>query len=59
GINAFGGHAQGKNKSVDMAKFIHCHLPDCSRYFAYLSNGHVVPSIDLTEQEAEYGTVHH
>ncbi len=45
---------RGKNKSVDMAQFIHCHLPDCSRYFAYLSNGHVVPSIDLTEQEAEY-----
>lgn len=53
GINAFGGHSRRKQDAVDMAKFIHCHIPDCSRYFAYLSNGYVVPSIDLTEQEAK------
>lgn len=53
GINAFGGHAQGKNKSVDMAKFIHCHLPDCSRYFAYLSDGRIVPADELNAQEME------
>ncbi|ECE6304122.1 TIGR02646 family protein [Salmonella enterica subsp. salamae] len=53
GINAFGGHAQGKNKSVDMAKFIHCHIPDCSRYFAYLSDGRIVPADGLNAQEME------
>ncbi|EAB9861348.1 TIGR02646 family protein [Salmonella enterica] len=53
GINAFGGHAQGKNKSVDMAKFIHCHLPDCPRYFAYLSDGRIVPADELNAQEME------
>ena len=53
GINAFGGHAQGKNKSVDMAKFIHCHLPDCSHYFAYVSDGRVVPAEGLSVQEKE------
>lgn len=53
GKNAFGGHSQGKNKSVDMAKFIHCHIPDCSRYFAYLSDGRIVPADGLNAQEME------
>ncbi|MBA3146749.1 TIGR02646 family protein [Salmonella enterica] len=53
GINAFGGHAQGKNKSVDMAKFIHCHMSGCSRYFAYLSDGRIVPADELNAQEME------
>ncbi|EEI3462241.1 TIGR02646 family protein, partial [Salmonella enterica subsp. salamae] len=39
GINAFGGHSRGKQEAVDMAKFIHCHMTDCARYFAYLSDG--------------------
>ncbi|EAM6462047.1 TIGR02646 family protein [Salmonella enterica] len=53
GINAFGGHARGKQEAVDMAKFIHCHLPDCSRYFAYLSDGRIVPADELNAQEME------
>ncbi|EIB6251800.1 TIGR02646 family protein [Salmonella enterica] len=52
-INAFGGHARGKQEAVDMAKFIHCHLPDCSRYFAYLSDGRIVPADELNAQEME------
>ncbi|ECG0708980.1 TIGR02646 family protein, partial [Salmonella enterica subsp. salamae] len=53
GINAFGGHSRGKQEAVDMAKFIHCHLPDCSRYFAYLSDGRIVPADELNAQEME------
>ncbi|EFQ7848851.1 TIGR02646 family protein [Salmonella enterica] len=53
GINAFGGHARGKQEAVDMANFIHCHLPDCSRYFAYLSDGRIVPADELNAQEME------
>ncbi|ECI2735949.1 TIGR02646 family protein [Salmonella enterica subsp. enterica serovar Louga] len=53
GINAFGGHSRGKQEAVDMAKFIHCHLPNCSRYFAYLSDGRIVPADELNAQEME------
>ncbi|MFP5803813.1 retron system putative HNH endonuclease [Salmonella sp. 741265077_HSA] len=53
GINAFGGHARGKQEAVDMANFIHCHLPDCSRYFAYLSDGRIVPADELNAKEME------
>ncbi|ELO1491694.1 TIGR02646 family protein [Salmonella enterica] len=53
GINAFGGHSRGKQEAVDMAKFIHCHLPNCSRYFAYLSDGRIVPADELHAQEME------
>ncbi|WP_139538409.1 retron system putative HNH endonuclease [Klebsiella spallanzanii] len=53
GINAFGGHSRGKQEAVDMAKFIHCHMPDCSRFFAYLSDGQIVPTDGLNTQEAE------
>ncbi|APV86520.1 TIGR02646 family protein [Salmonella enterica subsp. enterica serovar Okatie] len=48
-----GGHAQGKQDAVDMAKFIHCHIRDCSRYFAYLSDGRIVPADELNAQETE------
>ena len=51
--NAFGGHAQGKQDAVDMTRFIHCHIPDCSRYFAYLSDGRIVPAVSLNPQETE------
>ncbi|POP44681.1 TIGR02646 family protein [Superficieibacter electus] len=51
GENAFGGHAQGKSRSVDIAEFIHCHISDCSRYFAYLSDGRIVPVESLNAQE--------
>lgn len=52
GKEAFGGHAPGKSQPVDMARFIHGHLPDCARYFAYLSDGRIVPAVGLTEPEA-------
>lgn len=52
GKEAFGGHAPGKSQSVDMARFIHCHRVDCARYFAWLSDGRIVPAIGLTEPEA-------
>jgi uncharacterized protein (TIGR02646 family) len=58
---AFGGHANKKTKSVDMALFIHCHQPDCFKFFAYLSDGNVVPANGLNTQEklrAEY-TIDH
>lgn len=53
GINAFGGHSRGKQEAVDMATFIHCHMSDCSRYFAYLSDGRIVPADELNTQEME------
>lgn len=51
--NAFGGHAMGKQDAVDTAKFIHCHIHDCYRYFAYLSDGRIVPADGLNAQETE------
>ncbi|MGL5370981.1 MAG: retron system putative HNH endonuclease, partial [Plesiomonas shigelloides] len=47
----FGGHAAGKQISVDMTKFVHCYLVDCARYFAYLSDGRIVPSEGLSQLE--------
>lgn len=55
--DVFGGHAVGKQTAVDMARFVHCYQPDCARYFAYLSDGRVVPSarIDANDQQrAQY-----
>jgi len=49
--NRFGGHAEKKSASVDMSLFIHCHQPDCFKFFAYLSNGNVVPAVGLSAQE--------
>lgn len=53
----FGGHAAGKQSSCDMTRFISCHQTDCARFFAYLSDGRVVPVIHLNAVErdqAEY-----
>lgn len=47
----FGGHAPGKQGDVDRSRFVSCHQADCSRYFAYLSDGRVVPMIHLTPAE--------
>ena len=44
---AFGGHAAGKQQASDMARLVSCHQPDCARFFAYLSDGRVVPSLGL------------
>jgi uncharacterized protein (TIGR02646 family) len=47
----FGGHAVNKTQGVDMQLFIHCQLPNCSQFFAYLSDGTVVPALGLSEQD--------
>lgn len=57
GLEVFGGHASGKQKSVDITRFISCYQPDCQHYFAFLSDGRVVPRLGLDEKErdsAEY-----
>lgn len=45
----FGGHA--KLSAFDPALFIAPHKADCARYFAYLSDGRVVPQTALTTPE--------
>ncbi len=39
----FGGHAPGKQQAVDMQRFVSPHQADCPRFFAYLSDGRIVP----------------
>lgn len=51
GAEVFGGHAFGKSKGVDMARFVSCHQADCPRFFAYLSDGRVVPADGLSEDD--------
>jgi uncharacterized protein (TIGR02646 family) len=46
----FGGHA--KLKQYD-AKFISCHDADCARYFAYLSDGRIIPRSGLNQTDTE------
>ncbi|OCX69004.1 hypothetical protein A6M27_14515 [Acidithiobacillus thiooxidans] len=50
---SFGGHAAGKQQGCDMERFVSCHQPDCARYFAYLSDGRVIPRLDLNSVERE------
>ena len=45
--DVFGGHA--KLSVYDATLFISCLQPDCSKYFAYLSNGTVEPSQKLEQ----------
>ncbi len=47
---AFGGHAKGSQYDL---KFISCHDADCSRYFAYLSDGRIIPRGDLNQTDSE------
>lgn len=49
--DTFGGHA--KLSAYDPALFISCHDPDCARYFAYLSDGRVVPRDKLDNFEKD------
>ncbi|MDC0726921.1 TIGR02646 family protein [Phytobacter diazotrophicus] len=49
--DVFGGHALGKRTAVDLAQFVSCFSPDCASYFHYLSDGRVVPGIQLLESE--------
>lgn len=55
----FGGHASGKQRECDMLRFISPHRPDCSRFFAYLSDGRVIPSahINAAEQDQAQYTI--
>jgi uncharacterized protein (TIGR02646 family) len=48
GGEVFGGHATAKTGVCDFARFISCHQPDCARFFAYLSDGRVVPRNGLS-----------
>lgn len=52
----FGGHAAGKQNAVDMQRFISPHQIDCARFFAYLSDGRVVPAAGLNETDNERAT---
>jgi len=53
GTEVFGGHALGKSKGVNLTLFVSCHQPDCSRFFAYLSDGRVVPADGLSPQDED------
>lgn len=50
-VEFFGGHA--KRSSYDGNRFISCLDPDCPRFFAYLSTGHVVPALALGPQDRD------
>lgn len=49
----FGGHAVGKQRSVDMQRFISPHQADCSRFFSFLSDGRITPSDVLNAEERD------
>lgn len=56
GEEVFGGHARGKqgaNGPVDMLRFVSPHQADCPRFFAYLSDGRVIPADNLNAQERD------
>ena len=53
----FGGHAVKKQKAFDLSFFVSCRDDDCNKYFTYLSDGRVVPSIELNnydKKKADY-----
>lgn len=52
----FGGHAPGKQghpNAVDMSRLVSPLLPDCARFFAYLSNGTVEAQLTLSPQDSD------
>jgi uncharacterized protein (TIGR02646 family) len=49
----FGGHAPGKQQAYNLTRFVSCHQSDCSRFFAYLSDGRVVPTQNLTAHDQD------
>lgn len=53
GKAVFGGHALGKQRACEVERFISPHYSDCSRFFAYLSDGRVVPSAALNAAEED------
>jgi uncharacterized protein (TIGR02646 family) len=57
GEDAFGGHAVGKQQGVDMTRFVSCHQPDCRTFFAFLSDGRIVPAANqgkINNDRAQY-----
>lgn len=55
----FGGHAPGKQQAVDMQRFVSPHQADCARFYAYLSDGRVIPAngLDATDTERARYTI--
>lgn len=56
GDEVFGGHAPGKTGArspVDLSRFITPHQPDSRRFFAYLSDGRVIPAAGLDAPERD------
>ncbi len=49
----FGGHTPGKMTAYDEARFVSCRDPECERFFAYLSDGRVIPQDDLLGADRE------
>lgn len=49
----FGGHAPKKQAPYDRQLFISCHDPDCHRFFAYISDGRVIPTPQLNAHDIE------
>lgn len=49
----FGGHAPGKQQAVDIQRFVSPHQADCARFFAYLSDGRVVPADNLDAADTQ------
>lgn len=49
----FGGHAPGKQTNVDMQRFVSPLQRDCACFFAYLSDGRVIPANALDERDRD------
>lgn len=49
----FGGHASGKQSAVDMQRFVSPHQVNSARFFAYLSDGRIVPADSLENTDAD------
>jgi uncharacterized protein (TIGR02646 family) len=56
GDEIFGGHAAGKQKSVDMTLFISCFDPAVSSFFAYGSDGLVSARLNLSPSDQTRAT---
>jgi uncharacterized protein (TIGR02646 family) len=53
-FEVFGGHSKGSEYDVNL--FISCHQPGCNAFFAYLSDGRVVPAAGLPVGDIEKAT---
>jgi uncharacterized protein (TIGR02646 family) len=56
GCENFGGHAAGKQQSVDMNLFISCFDPTVSSFFAYSSDGLVSAKLNLSPTDQTIAT---